>query len=427
MVRIVRLADLGRRVAAAAPALALAAGGFAFAGALVSRGAGLDVPAEALAGGASPLYPSAGPAPAPMQLPPVYDTFTTDPGRSAVPSAVTSAVGRLLPVRLDAYGIPAPALAAYHQAADLLGRSDRACGLDWALLAAIGRVESNHARFGGNALDTAGVARPGIIGIALDGSRGTARITDTDRGAWDRDRTYDRAVGPMQFIPGTWRSAGADGDGDGVPNPQDMADAAASAGVYLCSGPGDLRRSGDAYDAILRYNHSDDYARTVMSIADAYRRGVEVLPVGAMPAARPASGSGTATPEGSGFAWPGGEPTPAPTSSPTSSPAGRPTASSSAPSDPAKPSQRASEGPATVPPPPPRPALPRPKVPAVPLTPPTAPSPSALTVTDLLALPHLSPLPGDPDGLVRVLSPLTGETVCLQGQEVVSCPGPLPG
>jgi hypothetical protein len=424
MVRIVRLADLGRRVAAAAPALALAAGGVAFAGALVSRGAGLDVPAQALTGGASPLYPSAGPAPAPMQLPPVYDTFTTDPDRRAVPSAAISAVARLMPVRLDAYGIPAPALAAYRRAADLLARSDRVCGLDWALLAAIGRVESNHARFGGNSLDTAGVARPGIIGIALDGSRGTARITDTDGGAWDRDRAYDRAVGPMQFIPGTWRSAGADGDGDGVPNPQDMLDAATAAGVYLCSGSGDLRRSGDAYDAVLRYNHSDDYARTVMSIAEAYRRGVEVLPVGALPAARPASGSGTATPEGSGFAWSGDEPTPADTSSrkgdTASQPAASPSPTSSPTSGPKVPSPRATAAPA-----PPRPALPSPKVPAVPLPPPpTAPAPGAtsLTASELLALPHLVPLPVDPDGLVRVLSPLTGETVCLLDEQIVDCP-----
>jgi membrane-bound lytic murein transglycosylase B len=428
MVHIVRLAGLGRRMSAAVPALVLATGGVAFAGALVAARGGLDVPDQALTGGASPRYPSAGDAPAPMQLPPVYDTYTSDPARQAVPAearAAVTAIGALLPVRLDAHGIPAPALTAYHQAADLLGRSDPACGLDWALLAAIGRVESNHARFGGNGLDAGGVARPGIIGIALDGSRGTARISDTDGGRWDRDGVYDRAVGPMQFIPGTWRGVGADGDGDGVRNPQDMADAASAAGVYLCSGSGDLRRSRDTYDAVLRYNHSDDYVRTVMNIANAYRNGVEVLPVGALPAARPASGSGTQTPEGSGFAWSGGEPAPAPSASSTTT--AKPAPTSSGTSGPAPVPSTARPAPAQ--PQPPKPALPSPRlpkvpVPTVPLPSPTAPAPTptTLTVAQLLALPHLPPVLGDPAGLVRVLSPLTGEVVCVLDEKVVTCP-----
>jgi len=147
-------------------------------------------------------------------------------------------------VTLDSTGIPVRALEAYRTASSLVNAADRGCHIDWALVAAIGRVESNHARFGGNQLDNAGVARPGIIGIALDGSNGTARITDSDGGLLDRDTTYDRAVGPMQFIPGTWRVSGVDADRDGVKNPQDMADAAAATALYLCSGPGDLTRPG---------------------------------------------------------------------------------------------------------------------------------------------------------------------------------------
>jgi Transglycosylase SLT domain len=155
-------------------------------------------------------------------------------------------------------------------------------------LAAIGRVESNHARFGGNQLDSAGVAQPGIIGIALDGRNGTARIMDTDRGRLDHDTVYDRAVGPMQFIPSTWRVVGVDADGDGVKNPQDMADAATSTGIYLCSGPGDLSRPSDLRAAVMRYNASDSYVRTVTAIADAYRHGVRALPASALPAANSA-------------------------------------------------------------------------------------------------------------------------------------------
>src|SRR5450759_85228 len=115
-------------------------------------------------------------------------------------------------VTLDDAGIPVRALESYRKATSLVGAADPACHIDWALLAAIGRVESDHARVGGNQLDSAGVAQPGIIGVALDGTNGTARITDTDHGLLDRDTTYDRAVGPMQFIPSTWRVVGVDAD-----------------------------------------------------------------------------------------------------------------------------------------------------------------------------------------------------------------------
>ena len=436
MVRIVRVKEVARRAVAVLPAIALATTGVALAaGAAPWAGAPSGgVPDEALTGGASPLYPSAGPPPAPMQLPPVYRTFT-DPFPSVpVPSAAAAAVrlvGGLAPVRIDENGIPAPALAAYRRAADLLGSLDAACGLDWALLGAIGRVESNHARFGGNALDPAGVARPGIIGIPLDGRSGTARITDTDDGRWDRDGVYDRAVGPMQFIPGTWRSVGRDGDGDGATNPQSMADSAAAAGVYLCSGTGDLRDPAQARNAVLRYNHSDDYARSVLAIAEAYRSGVTVVPMSAIPAARPADGSGTQTPQGSGFAWGGG---PAPSSTPSSA-RPSPTATASRSSEPtrtASPTSSPTEGPA---------AAPRPSTPAGRLPVPTAPLPTTVrtplptlpvetplpstvsrSIDDLLALPHLPALLGDPAGLVRVLDPSSGEVVCILDDAIVTCP-----
>ena len=218
-------------------------------------------------------------------------------------------------VTLDSTGIPVRALEGYRLAASLTNSSDPACHIDWALVAAIGRVESDHARFGGNQLDSAGVAQPGIIGIALDGSNGTARITDTDGGLLDRDTTYDRAVGPMQFIPSTWRVSGVDADGDGVKNPQDIADAATATAVYLCSGPGDLSRAGDLYAAIMRYNASDSYVRTVTAIASAYRQGVTALPASDLPAANSApSASALTTTAPTSVAPPSALTTTAPTS-----------------------------------------------------------------------------------------------------------------
>ena len=170
-------------------------------------------------------------------------------------------------------GIPSAALYAYRRGETLLGKADPTCNLPWNLLAAIGRVESNHGRTNGNTLSNDGVSTPGIYGIALDGKNGTARISDSDGGKLDNDAVYDRAVGAMQFIPSTWKSVSVDGDGDGKKNPQDIDDAATAAGVYLCAGPGDLSTDAGARKAVKRYNHSDSYVDLVMQISSKYAAG----------------------------------------------------------------------------------------------------------------------------------------------------------
>jgi hypothetical protein len=170
-------------------------------------------------------------------------------------------------------GIPAAALAAYQHAAQIIDTADKGCNVDWTLIAAIGRVESNHGRYGGNTLDGSGVSRPGIYGIPLDGSHGTSKITDTDAAQYDNDPQYDRAVGPMQFIPSTWSVVGVDGDSDGQRNPQDIDDAALATAVYLCSGNEDLSTTGGQKSAVYRYNHSQEYVDLVLSIMRAYAEG----------------------------------------------------------------------------------------------------------------------------------------------------------
>ena len=174
---------------------------------------------------------------------------------------------------LSTSGIPAASLAAYRRAETLLGKADPSCHLPWTLIAAIGRVESNHGRSNGNTVDAKGVSTPGVFGVPLTGQNGTAKISDTDSGAYDNDAVYDRAVGPMQFLPATWKSVGVDADGDGKRNPQDIDDAAAAAGVYLCAGTGDLSTKSGASAAVLRYNHSSSYVDLVLKIADAYAQG----------------------------------------------------------------------------------------------------------------------------------------------------------
>ncbi len=173
----------------------------------------------------------------------------------------------------SANGIPSSALAAYQRAETVINSADKTCNLTWQLIAAIGRVESNHGRFGGNALDDQGVAQPGIFGLPLDGSKATSVIRDTDAGQLDNDTAYDRAVGPMQFIPSTWSVVGVDADNDGQRNPQDIDDAALASAVYLCSGANDLSTVSGQRASVYRYNHSTSYVNLVLRIMNNYLAG----------------------------------------------------------------------------------------------------------------------------------------------------------
>ena len=189
-------------------------------------------------------------------------------------------------------GIPATALLAYQQAAARESAADPACGSSWPLLAAIGRVESDHGRFAGAILHTDGLSTPRVIGPALDGV-GTALIRDTDHGRLDGDRVYDHAVGPMQFIPSTWVSYGVDVTGSGTADPFNIFDATAAAAHYLCDAGGTLTTLDGQRRAVLAYNQSDAYVRLVLSLEAVYARGVPgltvpVLPVNPVPVRPPA-------------------------------------------------------------------------------------------------------------------------------------------
>jgi hypothetical protein len=238
--------------------------------ALLSAGwtASLTVPTTASAAADGGRLPDGTALPSdPIQAP----ASVTRPGVIApgVPEGAASAVV----AGASANGIPAAALGAYQRAAQVIDTADQGCRLDWTLIAAIGRVESDHGRYGNNTLTDEGVSRPGIYGIPLDGSNGTSRISDTDAGELDDDAVFDRAVGPMQFIPSTWSMVGVDGDGDGVRNPQDIDDAALATAVYLCSGDEDLSTEAGQRAAVYRYNHSERYVDLVLSIMAAYAGG----------------------------------------------------------------------------------------------------------------------------------------------------------
>lgn len=177
-----------------------------------------------------------------------------------------------IPVTIGALGIPDLVLGAYRSAETTLAAEQPGCGVSWHLLAGIGRIESGHA--GGGRTDAAGTTVTPILGPRLDGSlAGNTVISDTDGGAVDGDPVHDRAVGPMQFIPGTWARYAADGNDDGRADPNNVFDAALAAARYLCSGGLNLREPDQQMRAVLRYNNSAAYASTVLSWSAAYAAG----------------------------------------------------------------------------------------------------------------------------------------------------------
>src|SRR5262245_26153035 len=146
--------------------------------------------------------------------------------------------------------IPANYLALYQQAAERFG-------VDWAVLAAIGKIECDHGRS-----QASGCNPPGSVN-----AKG--------------------ATGPMQFVGSTWRAGtpsmtvpavgqptsftavgyATDGDGDGLANVWDPADAVAAAARLLAANgaPGDYRQ------ALYAYNPDATYVDALLSQATEYR------------------------------------------------------------------------------------------------------------------------------------------------------------
>jgi hypothetical protein len=174
-------------------------------------------------------------------------------------------------------GIPGIPFAAYQHARQVLAVSSPDCHLGWPVLAAIGRAESGHAQ--GGRVDAHGHTIGRILGPRLDGSTGLPRVSDTDKGLLDGDPTWDRAVGPMQIVPSVWRRYSVDSDADGRADPNNIFDAALTAGRYLCAGGMDLGNQEQERTALYRYNESDSFVSAVRSWASGYGQGVASVPL----------------------------------------------------------------------------------------------------------------------------------------------------
>jgi hypothetical protein len=169
-------------------------------------------------------------------------------------------------------GIPVVAVEAYGYAELVVSRTTPACRLSWTTLAAIALVESSHGSANGAVLGADGSVQPAIYGLPLDGKGGRQLIRDTDRGVMDGDPAYDRAVGPLQFVPATWAGYKVDADNNGIADANDIDDASLTAAVYLCQGGRDMSKADSWWDAILSYNAVRPYAQKVFDAANDYGR-----------------------------------------------------------------------------------------------------------------------------------------------------------
>lgn len=232
----------------------------------------------------SPAAPAAAQAVAisPDGLSPQVSAQQIDAGTPVAEQALAGKLG--LPsgvAATDVPAVPAPVMLAYRRAESTLAAGDGACHLPWWVLAGIGKTETDHAN--GGRVDASGVATPLIRGPRLDGTVvNTEMVLDTDQGTLDGDTMYDRGMGLMQLMPGTWKLNARDGDGDGTANPDDIYDAALTAGTYLCTEKSDLSTAKGLAAAVLRYNNRPEYLRSVLQWGTYYRS--QISPPAATPA-----------------------------------------------------------------------------------------------------------------------------------------------
>ncbi len=169
---------------------------------------------------------------------------------AGVVSVASAVYGTSSPSPTALADIPAGYLTLYRQA------SATCPGLDWSVLAAVGKVETDHGRS----------PLPGV------------RSGENQAGA----------AGPMQFIAATFDAVTArhplPPGGASPPSRYDPSDAIHAAAAYLC----DSGAAGHLVPALYAYNHSDAYVAAVLAQAARYRTVSSTTRVGGSAAARTA-------------------------------------------------------------------------------------------------------------------------------------------
>ena len=106
--------------------------------------------------------------------------------------------------------------------------------------------------------------------------RRLALIEDSDDGLLDGDTVFDRAVGPMQFIPSTWRLFEQDGNLDDELDPQNIYDASLASARYLCASTSTMTTVAGELRAYFAYNHDQQYSQNVLRTGSRYRALIDV-------------------------------------------------------------------------------------------------------------------------------------------------------
>lgn len=215
---------------------------------------------------ATPAEPTAPAVPAPV--PPA----ALEPAAESVPDLVVRSVATRTRYDDRLAEAPTEVVMAYQRAATVINAA-APCNLDWMVLAALGKLASNHGQ---------GPA----VGRPLNGRAGRSRVSDTDAGALDGNPRWDAPVGPMGLLPEVWSRVAVDADGDSVRDVNDIHDATLGVAVLLCAGGADLS-DAEALGAALRgYDASPGFPRSVRRLVAGYQAEAVEMSAAALALAR---------------------------------------------------------------------------------------------------------------------------------------------
>jgi hypothetical protein len=193
----------------------------------------------------APDAPTHGPATAPAGNP-------TDP-LSQFPPDITVTPGQPSPVLAGEGPLAVPELVYYaYRAAEMQLQIDTpGCGLQWNLLAAVGRLESRHADGG----------RTDVLGTLS-----SPKVSPNGE------------LGPLQLPAAVWEQYTADGNADGRTDPQNIFDQSLAAGHWMCANDANLREPEGRTGAVAMFDSRPEYLKNVEAWSAAYEKSAATSP-----------------------------------------------------------------------------------------------------------------------------------------------------